>query len=97
MWTLIRFSLLDDAQYLPALGLLARAGFRTLPRPAADRRDPLPAAVVADRIVDPAVASRAVFEALLGAGLGPICVIGGNVGRLGLRGSPCARASGSGE
>jgi hypothetical protein len=80
MWTLVRFALTDAAEdgYRDAYDILARAGFQPYRAPAAS--EVLPAAVVADLLQDPAVVSRAIFEALSAGGLGPMMVTGCQVG-----------------
>ena len=75
MWTIVRFALWGAHDYGEAFELLAGAGFARHPAPAPDRAEPFPAAVVVDRCQDPAVVTRAVFEALHGAGLRPMGVI----------------------
>jgi hypothetical protein len=82
MWTVLRFALERPCDYPRALELLAHAGFRAhrVPDLAAAALEPLPAAAVADVLQDPAVISRAVFEALQEARLGPVVVTGSQVG-----------------
>jgi hypothetical protein len=86
MWTIIRFALHgEDARaYRVAFELLREAGFTPHRTPAAERRghaagEALPAAVVSDLFQDPAVVSRAVFEALQEAHLRPVAVTGCHV------------------
>ena len=94
MWTIVRFELLTEHRYGEAFALLRAAGFqphrRPLPSPAprgdgspgtspAPGAAPLPAAVVRDLFQDPAVVSRAVFEALADAGLAPMGVAASHV------------------
>ena len=79
MWTLIRFALNseDPAPYRAAFELLGHAGFRrhpSLDSPGASGT--FPASVVANVPQDPAVVSRAVFDALTAARLGPVMVAG---------------------
>lgn len=80
MWTIVRFALTDAAEdrYRDAYEILSRAGFQPHRAPAAS--EVLPAAVVADLLQDPAVVSRAIFEALSEGGLGPMMVTGCRVG-----------------
>ena len=82
MWTVIRFALsgADHPRYEAAFELLRRSGFQPHRRPG----DPeacgvLPASVVADLLQDPAVVSRAIFEALAAARLHPVMVTGAHV------------------
>lgn len=74
MWTLVRFELRDPGDYAAAFGLLAGAGFRLERTPAALAPGPLPAAVALDRLAETAAVTRAVFDALHGAGLAPVGV-----------------------
>ncbi len=77
MWTVIRFVLGDEAGYPTAFELLRGAGFRE--HRGSDSpgvREVFPAAAVADVFQDPAVVTRAVFEALAAARLRPIAVTG---------------------
>ncbi len=77
MWTIIRFALADGAGYATAFDILRRAGFRAHRAPDSPPAcSVLPAAVVADVPQDPAVVSRAVFEALAEARLRPVAVSG---------------------
>jgi hypothetical protein len=88
MWTIVRFALHGAGQgYGEAFELLRRAGFHPHRTPAAggSQDDALPAAVVADLFQDPAVVSRAIFEALHAAGLAPVTVTGSHVGVGGAR------------
>jgi hypothetical protein len=77
MWTIIRFALADGAGYGKAFEILRHAGFR-----AHRVSDPpractvLPGAVVGEALQDPALVSRAVFEALAEARLRPVAVTG---------------------
>jgi hypothetical protein len=79
MWTIVRYALLREADYRPALDILAHAGFQLHRTPDAGGREPFPAAVVADLFQDPAVVSRAVFEGLHEAGLEPVGVSAAHV------------------
>jgi len=79
MWTVVRFELRDTCDYRRAFDLLACAGFGAHRRPAAAGAEPLPAAVVRDLFQDPAVVTRAVFEALCEAGLRPVGVAAAHV------------------
>ena len=74
MWTIVRFALRRDLDYRPAFDLLAGAGFQPHRTPGAGGEDAFPAAVVADLFQDPAVVTRAIFEGLFEAGLGPVAV-----------------------
>jgi hypothetical protein len=79
MWTLIRFALNSDdtGPYRAAFELLGEAGFVRHQSPDdAGAEATFPAAVVADVPEDPAVVSRAVFDALAAARLRPIMVTG---------------------
>jgi hypothetical protein len=78
MWTVVQFEL-SSARYRTAFDLLAGAGFVPHRRPGADAGDPFSAAVVRDLFQDPAVVSRAVFEALHEAGLDPVAVSAAHV------------------
>ncbi|WP_041448381.1 hypothetical protein [Anaeromyxobacter sp. Fw109-5] len=80
MWTVIRFALssAEPARYRDAFELLGRSGFQPHRRPG-EAREILPASVVADVFQDPAVVSRAIFEALADARLGPVMVTGSHV------------------
>jgi hypothetical protein len=73
MWTIVRFELLAERHYGEAFALLRAAGFQPHRRPAPGA-PALSAAVVRDLLQDPAVVSRAVFEALADAGLEPLGV-----------------------
>jgi hypothetical protein len=77
MWTVVQFSL-RSPDYRTAFALLAGAGFAPHRRPAASD-GAFPAAVVRDLFQDPAVVTRAVFEALDQAGLGPVAVSAAHV------------------
>jgi hypothetical protein len=79
MWTIVRFGLLADGDYRAAFDLLAHAGFQLHRTPAEQGRGPFPAAVVADLFQDPVVVSRAVFDGLHEAGLGPVGVSAAHV------------------
>ena len=79
MWTIVRFELHRASGYRAAFEILAGAGFVPHRRPAAAPAEPLPAAVVRDLFQDPAVVTRAVFEALESAGLAPVGVAAGHV------------------
>jgi hypothetical protein len=79
MCTIVRFALLSEGDYRPAFDLLAHAGFHLHRTPATADGEPLPAAVVADLLQDPAVITRAVFEGLHDAGLRPVAVIASQV------------------
>jgi hypothetical protein len=74
MWTFVRFELRDSGDYTAAFGLLAGAGFRLERVPAPVAPGPLPAAVALDRLAETAAVTRAVFDALHGAGLAPVGV-----------------------
>jgi hypothetical protein len=78
MWTIIRFALADAAGYAKAFEILGHAGFRAHRAPDSPRActATLPAAVVGEGPQDPAVVSRAVFEALAEARLRPVAVTG---------------------
>jgi hypothetical protein len=78
MWTVVQFSL-RSPDYRTAFALLAGAGFAPHRRPAAASDGAFPAAVVRDLFQDPAVVTRAVFEALDQAGLGPVAVSAAHV------------------
>jgi len=78
MWTIVRFELLAERRYGEAFSLLRAAGFQPHRRPVPGAA-PLPAAVVRDLFQDPAVVSRAVFEALADAGLAPMGVAASHV------------------
>jgi hypothetical protein len=79
MWTVVRFGLRGAGDYGAAFELLARAGFAEHRRPAPDAPGPFPAAAVRDLFQDPAVVSRAIFEALDEAGLAPLGVTAAHV------------------
>ena len=79
MWTVVRFELRRASGYRSAFELLAGAGFFPHRRPSAGSAEPLPAAVVRDLLQDPAVVTRAVFEALDTAGLAPVGVAAAHV------------------
>lgn len=79
MWTIVRFALDRGGDaYQGAFDLLARAGFERCGEllPGGVEEPVLPAAVVADVVQDPAVVSRAIFDALGAAGLRPVAVTG---------------------
>jgi hypothetical protein len=81
MWTLIRFALAEGTGYGTAFEILRQAGFRVHQVPDSPRAcSAMPAAVVADVLQDPAVVSRAVFEALAEARLRPVAVAGCEIG-----------------
>jgi hypothetical protein len=81
MWTVIRFALASAQpdSYRSAFELLRRSGFQPHRRPEAGGCEVLPASVVADLLQDPAVVSRAIFEALADARLRPLMVTGAHV------------------
>lgn len=80
MWTVVQFRL-GASDYRTAFALLRGAGFVPHRLPAAAVPEgPFPAAVARDLFQDPAVVTRAVFEALAEAGLAPIAVAGAHVG-----------------
>lgn len=79
MWTIVRFELRGTREYGEAFALLRAAGFLPHRRPGAGAAEPLPAAVVRDLLQDPAVVTRAVFEALADAGLSPVGVAAAHV------------------
>jgi hypothetical protein len=79
MWTIVRFALRRDPDYRDALDLLAHAGFQRHRAPGDGDGEAFPAAVVADLFQDPAVVTRAVFEALAEAGLRPVGVAAAHV------------------
>jgi hypothetical protein len=74
MWTIVRFALPRKGDYRTAFQILAHAGFQLHRTPDEAEDEALPASVVADLFQDPAVVSRAVFEGLHEAGLGPVGV-----------------------
>lgn len=74
MWTVVRFELRRPAGYGAAFEILSGAGFTPHRRPAPGAAASLPAAVVRDLFQDPAVVTRALFEALDEAGLAPVGV-----------------------
>ncbi len=74
MLTFVRFELREPGDYASAFDLLAAAGFRQQRVPTAAAPEPLPAAVALDRLAETAAVTRAVFEALHAAGLGPVGV-----------------------
>jgi hypothetical protein len=78
MWTVVQFELRSQ-EYRTAFELLAGAGFVPHRRPGAGSRGPFSAAVVRDLFQDPAVVTRAVFEALAAAGLAPLAVSAAHV------------------
>ncbi len=81
MWTVIRFALssAEPSAYRAAFEILGRAGFQPHRRPGSDVSATFPASVVADLLQDPAVVSRAIFEALADARLRPVMVTGAHV------------------
>jgi hypothetical protein len=79
MWTVVRFGLRRGRDYRAAFELLAHAGFAPHRRPGPEEAEPFPAAAVRDLFQDPAVVSRAVFEALDEAGLSPVGVAAAHV------------------
>lgn len=79
MWTIVRFQLCRASGYRAAFELLRAAGFAPHRTPAPSLAEPLPAAVVRDLFQDPAVVTRAVFEALDEAGLAPVGVSAAHV------------------
>ena len=79
MWTVVRFELRRASGYPAAFAILAGAGFVPHRRPAAASAQSLPAAVVRDLFQDPAVVTRAVFDALDAAGLAPVGVAAAHV------------------
>jgi hypothetical protein len=79
MWTIVRFALLREGDYRPAFEILAHAGFQLHRTPDAAEGEAFPGAVVADLFQDPAVISRAVFDGLHEAGLGPMGVSAAHV------------------
>lgn len=81
MWTVIRFALTsaEPCRYRAAFELLGRCGFQPHRRPGDGGCQILPASVVADLFQDPAVVSRAIFEALASARLSPLMVTGSHV------------------
>lgn len=81
MWTVIRFALAtaEPGKYRTAFEMLGHSGFQPHRRPADGGSDVLPASVVADLLQDPAVVSRAVFEALTAARLRPVMVTGAHI------------------
>jgi hypothetical protein len=79
MWTIVRFGLDRAGDYRTAFELLARAGFAPHRRPDSSPTGPFPAAAVRDLFQDPAVVTRAVFDALDEAGLSPLGVSAAHV------------------
>jgi hypothetical protein len=79
MRTLVRFALRAEDRYRDAFHLLAHAGFHRQRAPEAGECETFPAAVVADLLQEPAVVSRAVFEALHDAGYAPVAVVATHV------------------
>ena len=81
MWTVIRFALssAEPGPYRAAFELLGRSGFQPHRRPGPGACAVFPASVVADLLQDPAVVSRAIFEALAEARLRPVMVTGAHV------------------
>jgi hypothetical protein len=81
MWTVIRFALssAEPGPYRAAFELLGRSGFQPHRRPGPGACAVFPASVVADLLQDPAVVSRAIFEALADARLRPVMVTGAHV------------------
>jgi choline dehydrogenase-like flavoprotein len=78
MWTVVQFEL-RSPEYRTAFDVLAGAGFAPHRRPGDGSGGPFPAAVVRDLFQDPAVVTRAVFEALDEAGLAPVAVAAAHV------------------
>lgn len=78
MWTVVRFELATP-DYPTAFALLRGAGFAPHRQPRDGAPEPLPAAVVQDLLQDPAVVTRAVFEALEQARLVPVAVAAAHV------------------
>jgi hypothetical protein len=78
MWTVVQFELRSPG-YRTAFDLLAGAGFVPHRRPGAGSGGPFPAAVARDLFQDPAVVTRAIFEALDDAGLSPVAVAASHV------------------
>ncbi len=78
MWTVVQFELRSPG-YRTAFELLAGAGFAPHRRPGDGSPGPFPAAVVRDVFQDPAVLTRAIFEALDEAGLAPVAVMAAHV------------------
>jgi hypothetical protein len=78
MWTVVQFEI-RSRDYRTAFDLLGGAGFVPHRTPATESQEPFPAAVVRDLFQDPAVITRAVFEALDQAGLAPVAVAAAHV------------------
>lgn len=78
MWTVVQFEL-GASDYRTAFEVLRGAGFVPHRRPGPAPAGPFPAAVARDLFQDPAVVTRAVFEALAEAGLAPVAVAGAHV------------------
>lgn len=78
MWTVVKFEL-ASSDYRTAFELLGGAGFVPHRRPVPGAPEVFPAAVARDLFQDPAVVTRAVFEALAGAGLAPVAVAAAHV------------------
>jgi len=77
MWTVIRFTLSDTSGYPTAFEILRHAGFRAHRAPDSPGAcGVFPAAVVAEVLQDPAVVTRAVFQAFAEARLRPVAVSG---------------------
>jgi hypothetical protein len=75
MWTVVQFALLREGDYGAGFELLADCGFRRQRAPRPNDLRPYPAAVIADLSHDTAAITRAVFDRLAGAGLGPVAVM----------------------
>ena len=78
MWTVVQFEL-RSSDYRTAFELLGGAGFVPHRRPSGATGETFPAAVVRDLFQDPAVVTRAVFEALAEACLEPVAVAASHV------------------
>jgi hypothetical protein len=93
MWTLVQFEL-ASSDYRTAFEVLGGAGFVTHRRPGPGAPEVFPAAVARDLFQDPAVVTRAVFEALDQAGLAPVAVAAAHVdvGRVSRGGTALASA-----
>ncbi len=78
MWTVVQFEL-RSSDYRTAFELLGGAGFVPHRRPSGATGETFPAAVVRDLFQDPAVVTRAVFEALDEARLEPVAVAASHV------------------
>lgn len=93
MWTIVRFGLRAGGDYRAAFELLAPAGFLPHQGPGESEPGPFPASLAADTSQDPAAVTRAVFEGLARAGLGPIGVAACHAGAAPRRlARPLARA-----